>query len=82
MEEQVGMMAYNDKYRQSVEGDDLYQDSVVSHVPKALAEEADEEDEDAGREQYKILNPASTTSSLQQVERASIEETMQDTDGL
>ena len=29
MEEQVGMMAHNEQYKRSVEGDDLYQESML-----------------------------------------------------
>ena len=30
MEEQVGMMAHNDKYKMSVEGDELYNESMAN----------------------------------------------------
>lgn len=30
MEEQVGMMAHNEKYKMSVEGDELYNESMVN----------------------------------------------------
>jgi len=37
MEEQVGMMAHNEKYKQSVENDDLFQDD--SHIPEVISKE-------------------------------------------
>lgn len=76
MEEQVGMMAHNEKYKQSVEiGDELYQeDSVMPNVGSKEMVTQGVIDEPFDREAYQKLNPASTTSSLQQVERNQLEQ--------
>ena len=73
MEEQVGMMAHNEKYKQSIEADDLFQESVIPNVGsnnmiKRVEEE--EEEEPISRHNFKMLNPTSTTSSLEPVEPA------------
>ena len=72
------MMAHNEKYKQSIEvADELYQDSMV---PNAMMHttEAIEEEVSPIRETYQVLNPASTTSSLERIERdAVINESLQ-----
>ena len=62
-------MAYNEKYRASVEADDLYQENLLQPLAQAIVTEENEEEE-TRRENYHKLNPASTTSSLQLIERA------------
>ena len=73
MEEQVGMMAHNEVYKQSIDvPDELYQDSVTRNNAGAQnlkTEAAFDDVEPKKREQYQNLNPASTTSSLEQAER-------------
>ena len=70
MEEQVGMMAHNEKYKQSVEGDELYNESMVNANREPFAIDQIEE-EPVQRDLYKVLNPASTTSSLEPVDQDS-----------
>ena len=71
------MMAHNEKYKQSVEGDELYQeemDSIPNVGSKNIIQQQpiDVEEEPFNREVFQKLNPASTTSSLEPVDRASI----------
>ena len=68
MEEQVGMMAHNEKYRQSVDGDELYQDSLAVQASKEVILNVPEGEDQVERLEYKALNPASTTSSLNEQE--------------
>ena len=70
MEEQVGMMAHNEKYKQSVEGDELYNESMANANREPFAIDQIEE-EPVQRELYKVLNPASTTSSLEPIDQDS-----------
>ena len=70
MEEQVGMMAHNEKYKQSVEGDELYNESMANANREPFAIDQIEE-EPVQRDLYKVLNPASTTSSLEPVDQDS-----------
>lgn len=68
MEEQVGMMAHNEAYKQSIEAaasDELYQDTIVpldAGSKELLQRNATEEPID--RKAFNQLNPASTTSSI------------------
>ena len=70
MEESVGMMEYNEKYKASVEEDDLYQDSKVfgskDMVQVTIGTIPLDKDE-VVRKSYGQLNPASTTSSLERI---------------
>ena len=76
MEEQVGMMAHNEQYKRSVEGmDDLYQESLMpANVEAAMDKRVDTGIDEPVRQPYENLNPASTTSSLQRIDRGSQEE--------
>ena len=78
MEEQVGMMAHNEAYKKSFEvADELYQDSVPA---TNIAQQITEINEEDGRNKVKVdesglqknLNPASTTSSLDQADREAV----------
>ena len=64
------MMAHNEKYKQSVEGDELYNESMANANREPFAIDQIEE-EPVQRELYKVLNPASTTSSLEPIEQDS-----------
>ena len=62
------MMAHNEKYKQSIEmTDELYQDSMIAENMRIQTTEAIEE-EPMDRETYQVLNPASTTSSLERID--------------
>ena len=64
------MMAHNEKYKLSVEGDELYNESMVNANREPYMIDQIEEESPA-REMYKVLNPASTTSSLEPIEQNS-----------
>ena len=70
------MMAHNEKYKQSVEADELFQedDSIPNVGSKniIMQQPVDAEEEPFNREIFQKLNPASTTSSLEPADRASI----------
>ena len=71
MEEQVGMMAHNEKYKMSVEGDELFNESMANANREPFAIDQIQEEEPTKRELYKVLNPASTTSSLEPIDNDS-----------
>ena len=72
MEEQVGMMAHNEAYKKSIEvPDELYQDSMRPQTNQALQMNEVFQDKEIEK-QYQNLNPASTTSSLEQAEREAL----------
>ena len=64
------MMAHNENYKRSVEGDELYAESMVNANREPFAIDQIEE-EPVQRELYKVLNPASTTSSLEPIDHDS-----------
>ena len=61
------MMAHNENYKRSVEGDELYAESMVNANREPFAIDQIEE-EPVQRDLYKVLNPASTTSSLEPID--------------
>ncbi len=70
------MMEHNEKYRQSVENDDLYQESHIAKVGSnemaAMIKTTSQDQEEPivpDQQLIKDLNPASTTSSLERIER-------------
>ena len=65
MEEQVGMMEYNEKYKQSVyEADELFEESKISASKEVLL--SNQKAIGIEHNSFKQLNPASTTSSFEQ----------------
>jgi hypothetical protein len=69
MEEQVGMMEYNEKYKQSVDDDDLYQDSKLYNSKELVQVTIGSQPDEVARKSFGQLNPASTTSSLEKIEQ-------------
>lgn len=67
MEEQVGMMAHNEAYKQSIEViDELYQESMMPSIgQKEILQRTATEEEPIERVAFMMLNPASTSSSIQ-----------------
>lgn len=65
------MMAHNEKYKMSVEGDELFNESMANANREPFAIDQIQEEEPTKRELYKVLNPASTTSSLEPIDNES-----------
>lgn len=63
------MMAHNEAYKNSIDiPDELYQESMMPNGDGGILQTEAIEEEPMNREAYQVLNPASTTSSLEQVD--------------